>query len=147
MPDSIVSSGGGQGFPPDNADGTPGLIGKDDYTRELAIQRASRRPQTILTGNFADLQRLGADAANGTVNVQSAIVAPDGSDPKDKNVVTPAQSDLAAGEFTRETARTGLLDAPIPAEPRENRSPQVTDPTSQSPQAQAKGTTTTQAKK
>ncbi len=146
----IVATGGGQGFPPDNPDGTPGLIGKDDYTRELAIKNASRRAETVLTGNYADLQRLGADAAVGTVNVQSAIVAPPGSDPKSKNVVTPAQQESARGEFTRETLRTGLLDAPAIPAPRENTSPDPVDPTSTSPRAEAKGSgtsTSTAAKK
>lgn len=144
----IVSSGGGQGFPPDNPDGTPGLIGKDDYTRELAIKNASRRPETVLAGNFADLQRLGADAAAGTVNVQSAIQAPPGIDPKAKNVVTPAEAEASRGEFTRETERKGLIEAPVPGPPPENKSPNPVDPTSTSPRAEVRsGTSTSTAAK
>lgn len=149
MPDSdIVATGGGQGFPPDNPDGTPGLIGKDDYTRELAIKNASRRNETVLAGNFADLQRLGADAANGTVNVQSAVAVPPGVDAKAKTTVTPAQAEASRGEFTRETQRTGLIDAPVPADPPENTSPNPVDPTSQSPRVETRtGTSTSTAVK
>lgn len=149
MPDSnIVASGGGQGFPPDNPDGTPGLIGKDDYTRELAIKNASRRPETVLAGNFADLQRLGADAANGTINIQAAVATPPGIDAKSKSVVTPAQAEASRGEFTRETERTGLIDAPVPADPPENKSPNPVDPTSTSPRAETRtGTSTSTAAK
>lgn len=148
MPDSdIVATGGGQGFPKDNPDGTPGLIGKDDYTRQLAIKNASRKSETVLVGNFADLQRLGADAAAGTVNVQSAIQAPPGVDAKAKNVITPAQADASRGEYTRETARTGLIDEPVPTAPPENKSPNPVDPTSQSPRAETKGNATSATKK
>ena len=143
MPDSdIVATGGGQGFPADNADGTPGLIGKDDYTRELAIKNASRRNETVLAGNFADLQRLGADAAAGTINVQKAVVAPPGVDASAKNVVTPAQAEASRGEFTRETERTGLVTAPLIPDPPENKSPSPVDPTSTSPEARPSSTST-----
>ena len=148
MPDSdIVSTGGGQGFPADNPDGTPGLIGKDDYTRELAIKNASRRNETVLAGNFADLQRLGADAAAGTINVQSAVQAPPGVDPSAKNVVTPAQAEASRGEYTRETERTGLVTAPVIPDPPENTSARVIDPGSTSPKAEPKTSTTTATKK
>lgn len=144
MPDSdIVATGGGQGFPADNPDGTPGLVGKDDYTRELAIKNATRRPETVLAGNFADLQRLGADAASGTVNVQSAVATPPGVDAKAKNVVTPAEAEASRGEFTRETERKGLIDAPVPATPPENKSPNPVDPTSTSPVAEVRSGTST----
>lgn len=144
MPDSdIVATGGGQGFPADNPDGTPGLVGKDDYTRELAIKNATRRPETVLAGNFADLQRLGADAASGTVNVQSAVAIPPGVDAKAKNVVTPAEAEASRGEFTRETERKGLIDAPVPATPPENKSPNPVDPTSTSPVAEVRSGTST----
>ena len=146
MPDSdIVSSGGGQGFPADNPDGTPGLVGKDDYTRELAIKNASRKNETVLSGNFADLQRLGADVAAGTVNVQKAVVAPPGIDPKAENVVTPAQSEANRGEWTRESERAGLVDAPEAVDPPENKSANPVDPTSQSPRAESAGSSTTPA--
>ena len=140
MTDTTFTAGGGQGFPADNPDGTPGLIGKDDYTRQEAIAKLTRKPQTVLAGNFADLQRLGADAAKGTINVQSAVATPPGIDAKDKNVVTPAESEAARGEFTRETSRTGLVDAPIAPTPDENKSPNVVDPTSQSPVAESSST-------
>ncbi len=134
MADSdIVATGGGQGFPPDNADGTPGLIGKDDYTRQLAIHNASRRPQTVVVGNIADIQRYGGDGA---------------AKRGDKGVVSPGQAEAARGEFTRETERTGLLDAPIPADPPENKSPNPVDPTSTSPTTlNRSGTSTSTAAK
>ena len=149
MPDSdIVATGGGQGFPADNPDGTPGLIGKDDYTRELAIKNASRRNEQVIAGNFADLQRLGADAATGTVNVQSAIPAPPGVDLKAKNVISPAESEANRGEFTRETERKGLVEAPARLDPPENKSPNPVDPTSTSPVAEVRsGTSTSTAAK
>lgn len=138
---------GGQGFPPDNRDGTPGLVGKDDYTKWEANQRANASGQTVLVGNLADLQRLGAEAATGTVNVNNAIAAPPGIDTKDKSVVTPAQHDAARGEVTRETIRTGLLPEPPAPVPAENTSPNPVDPGSQSPTSESKGKTTTQAGK
>ena len=150
MPDNtdIVATGGGQGFPPDNADGTPGLIGKDEYTRQLAIRNATRGNEKVLSGNFADLQRLGAEAANGTINIQSVVPAPPGIDLKDKNVVTPAQSEAARGEVTRETIRTGLLEAPPAVDPPENKSPNPVDPTSTSPTTLSRsGTSTSTAAK
>lgn len=129
MPDSdIVSSGGGQGFPPDNADGTPGLIGKDDYTRELAVFNATRRPQTVVVGNIADIQRHGGDGA-----VKRG----------DEGVVSPAQAEASRGEFTRETQRTGLIDAPVAPTPPENKSPNPVDPTSTSPTTQNRSATST----
>lgn len=140
MPDNTQPLTGGGGFPPDNPDGTPGLIGKDDFTRQLEIERANRRPVTALAGNFADLQRLGSEAANN--NAVEGVVAPPGVDPAAKNVVTPAQAESARGEFTRETERTGLIDAPVAPTPPENRSPNPVDPTSTSPQAISRAATT-----
>ncbi len=129
----------GQGFPPENRDGSPALIGKDDYTKWEATQRLSRSGVTVLAGNLADLQRLGGEAANGTVNVQSAIAAPSGIDTKDKNVLSPAQFDASKGEFTRETARTGLVSAPPVPEPVIDKTANPVDPTSQSPTSEKKG--------
>lgn len=129
---------GGQGFPPDNPDGTPGLVGKDEYTKWEATQRMNASGQTVLTGNYADLQRLGADIATGTVNVQSAVAAPPGINPKSSTVVTPAQNDAAKGEFTRETLRVGTLSAPPVPVPAENRSANPVDPGSQSPTSESK---------
>ncbi len=143
MPDNsnnIVATGGGQGFPPDNADGTPGLIGPDEYTRQLAIHKANRGHVSVLAGNIADLQRIGAELANGKA-IAGVAVAP-GVDPTAKNVVTPAQASAARGEFTQETLREGLIDAPLRPEPNENNTPNVVDPTATSPRAEAKGSST-----
>lgn len=131
---------GGQGFPPDNRDGTPALVGKDDYTKWEANQRANASGQTVLVGNFADLQRLGAEAATGgSINVQAAVAAPPGVNVKDSDVVTPAQHDAVRGEVTRETIRTGLLPEPPAPVPAENTSPNPVDPGSQSPTVETKG--------
>ncbi len=145
MPDNsnanIVATGGGQGFPPDNADGTPGLIGPDEYTRQLAIHKATRGHQTVLAGNIADLQRIGAELANG--KAIAGVAAAPGVDPTAKNVVTPAQASAASGEWTQETEREGLISAPLPPTPRENNTPNVIDPTATSPRAEAKTSSTT----
>ncbi len=146
MPDNQIPQGG-QGFPADNADGTPSLVGKDDYTKWEATQRINKGHADVLVGNLADLQRIGADAAVGTVNVQSAVVAPPGIDAKSKDVITPAQQEAARGEWTRETERTGLVDAPAPNVPAENFSPNPVDPTSTSPTTQASGKSATSATK
>lgn len=128
----------GQGFPADNhRTGEPGLVGKDDFTREYEIGRLQRGRQQALSGNFADLQRIGAALAVDGKLPQG--VAPPGINPKDENVLTPAQHDAAKGEWTVESERAGLIPrrpAPIPAE---NRDADSIDPTSTSPQVQAKG--------
>lgn len=144
MPDN-TNPVGGQGFPPDNRDGTPSLIGKDDYTKWEATQRMNASGQTVLTGNYADLQRLGAEAANGSINVQNVVAGPPGVNLKSDNVVTPAQHDAARGEVTRETIRTGLLPEPPAPVPAENNSPNPVDPGSQSPTSEAKGSSTPQS--
>ena len=137
MPDTTPNApASGTGFPADNRDGTPSLVGKDDYTKWEATQRINKGHQDVLVGNLADLQRIGADAAVGTVNVQSAVVAPPGVDPKSKSVVTPAQHEASRGEFTRETARTGLVTAPLPPTPNVDNTPNPVDPTSQSPRVE-----------
>lgn len=141
MPDSqnTVSSStepapvGGQGFPQENRDGSPALIGKDDFTKQYEIGRLTRGRTEVLAGNYADLQRLGGQIAAGTVNVQAAIGIPAGIDPKDSTVLTPAQADAAKGEYNVETARTGLVAAPPVPVPRENKDPESIDPTSVSP--------------
>lgn len=141
---------GGQGFPPDNKDGTPSLIGKDEYTRWEATQRLNRVPTTVLAGNFADLQRLGTEVATNTT-VNSALAPPPGINPKDDNVVTPAQQEAARGEWTRETERVGTLDAPPAHVPADNTEPDSIDPGSQSPvqvsKQDQKSTTTATAPK
>lgn len=146
MPDSdIVSTGGGQGFPADNPDGTPGLIGPDDYTRELRVKRATARPQAALAGNFADLQRLGAQAAE--TNSDTAFATPPGADANDKNVVSGIKAEANQGIWNRETERYGLVEAPPAVDPPENKSPRVIDPGSTSPKAEAKASTTVPTKK
>lgn len=128
---------GGQGFPADNRDGTPSLIGKDDFTKQYEIAKLERGQQQVLTGNIADLNRIGAALA-----VEGKLpqgVAPAGVDPKDDNVLTPAQSDASRGEWTVESAREGLVPEPIPPTPKPNTEPNSVDPTSVSPRAEAKG--------
>lgn len=139
MPDTqSTPPAGGQGFPPENSDGSPSLVGKDDYTKWEATQRLNKGNVTVLSGNYADLQRLGASAATGTVNVNNAVAAPPGYTLTDKNVVTPAQHEAARGEFTRETQRTGLVSAPVAPEPNVDNTPNPVDPGSQSPTVEAK---------
>lgn len=132
------------GFPPANPDGTPALIGPDEYTKKTRIDRINQNNTTVLSGNYADLQRAGADAAvDGKAGTSTdAYAAPPGIDPKDEKVVTPAQHEAAKGEWTRETERTGLLTEPEVAPPADNDSPDSIDPTSVSPTV-ADGTSTT----
>lgn len=138
--DSNYPPQSGRGFPPDNKDGTPGLIGPDEYARWDRIQRASRQPRTVLSGNIADMQRLGAEVANSSsATVNSALAAPPGVDPKNENVLTPAQAEALDGQWTRETERTGLLGPPPAHVPAENTEPDSIDPGSQSPVQVPKG--------
>jgi hypothetical protein len=151
MPDSQNTTNtdnvqGGQGFPADNRDGTPGLIGKDAFTIKYETEKLNRGHTTVLTGNYADLQRLGGQIASGTVNPQSAVVAPPGVDVKDKSVLTPAQHDAARGEWTVESERAGLVSQPVPPIPSPDNSPNSVDPTSVSPRAETKGTPTSSTK-
>lgn len=134
MPEN--TPGSGLGFPPDNPDGTPGLVGKDDYTRWEATQRINKSHDTVLAGNYADLQRIGAELAVG--NAVKGVAAPPGVDPKSPNVVTPAQHEAARGEYTRETARTGLVDERVGPEPAVNTTANPVDPGSKSPTVEAK---------
>lgn len=149
MADDLISTGGGQGFPADNPDGTPGLIGPDEYTKQSRIARILGNNTTVLSGNIADMQRAGADVAIG--KPAPGVAAPPGIDVKSDKVVTPAQAEAARGEYTRETERTGLLDAPAIPDPPENTSPNPVDPTSTSPRVEAKNpsatSTSTAAKK
>lgn len=128
-----------RGFPAENRDGSPSLIGKDDFTREYEMGRLQRGRQEVLSGNYADLQRLGAQIATGTVNPQTAIGVPAGIDTKDKDVLSPAQHDAAKGEWTVESERAGLVSAPPPPVPDPNTEPNSVDPTSVSPEVQSKG--------
>ena len=146
MADDLISTGGGQGFPKDNPDGTPGLIGPDEYTKQYRIARILGNNTTVLTGNIADVQRAGAEVASG--KTVAGVAAPPGTDVKSEKVVTPAQQEASRGEFTRETERTGLLEAPPAPVPPENKSPNPVDPTSTSPRAEIRsGTSTSTAAK
>lgn len=131
------------GFPTENRDGTPALVGPDEYTRQLLRQRADRDYTTqVVAGNFADLQRMGADKVQGSSSsnaVGDAIASPPGLDIKDSSVISPAQQEAARGEWTRETERTGLLDAPAAHVPAENADPNPVDPGSVSPTVESKG--------
>lgn len=134
-----------RGFPADNRDGTPGLIGPDEHTRSLIRARADKvSGANVAVGNYADLQRLGADAAQGVGTAPKAIATAPGVDIKNSTVISPAQAEAAKGEYTRETERAGLLDAPTPATPAENREPNPVDPGSVSPTTEAKGSSTIQ---
>ena len=145
MPDSQNTTGtdnqprGGQGFPADNhRTGEPGLIGKDDFTKQYEMGRLERGRVEVLAGNFADLQRLGQQVAEGTINVNKAVAAPPGVDVKDDKVVSAVQHDANKGEWNRETERAGLVDAPPDPIPAENKEPDSIDPTSTSPQPVSK---------
>lgn len=147
MPDSINTTdtppAGGQGFPANNPDGTPGLVGPDEYTRWVNIQRYTRPPnQIVVGGNFADLQRMGEVVAGGPGvkgSANPAIATAPTVDPSADNYVTAPQAEAARGEWTRETERVGLLDAPPAPVPAENKEPNAVDPTSVSPTTESKG--------
>lgn len=150
MPDTTNTTGsdnqprGGQGFPQENRDGSPTLVGPDEYTKAIQMERLNRGHTTVVGGNFADLQRLGEQIAGGkgtSTSVASAIAPPPGLDVKDDNVVTAPQNEAARGEWTRETERVGLLDAPLAPEPAENKDPTPVDPGNQSPTVATKGDT------
>lgn len=153
MPDSHTSAGDSKsssndppltssaGFPPENKDGTPGLIGPDDFTRQLMLARANKVGGTaVVGGNYADLQRMGEVAATGDKN--PAFQAGPGVDLSSDRYVTAAQAEAARGEWTRETERTGLLTEPPAPEPKENKSADPVDPTSTSPTTRASGSST-----
>lgn len=153
MPDNdYTHNTGGEGFPVDNPDGTPGLIGPSDNLRRIMVDKYTRPAnQSAVGGNYADLQRLGANIAGGpgTVSTFNAVLdTGPGIDPKADNIVTPAQSEASRGEWTRETERVGLLGSPPEFVPAENKSPNPVDPTATSPTVEAKGkSATTQAAK
>jgi hypothetical protein len=92
---------------------------------------------------------MGADVAAGISSGTNAkaIASPPGLDIKDKDVLSPAQAEAARGEWTRETERTGLLDAPPAPVPAENRDPNPVDPGSVSPTVESKGSTSPTAPK
>lgn len=118
MPDATTPIPQGRGFPPPNPDGTPALIGPDEQTREIARRRAEKGHVVTVTGNYADIQRLGASlAANSTTKLAGVeLGSPPGVDVTDDNVVSPAQSDALRGEYTVESAREGAVKPPEPLE-------------------------------
>lgn len=132
-----------QGFPPAKSDGSPALVGPDDYTRELRRQRAEARPQTALAGNLADLHRLGAQGA--ATASDPAFATPPGVDASDDDVVSGIEAEGKVGIWNRETERFGLVDAPEAPTPPENTQTDSVDPTSVSPEVQTKGSTTAKA--
>lgn len=150
MPDTTNTTGtddaprGGQGFPAENPDGTPALIGQDAYTKQVQLDRINRGNVTVLTGNYADLQRMGETLAGGpgaAKNLSDAFAAPPGVNVSDENVMTPPQAAAAAGRYDRETIRTGLAEAPPAPTPRENKETNSVDPGSVSPKAESSGST------
>lgn len=119
-------------------DGNMVDVGAGASTRE-AIEARLRPRETVVVGNLADLQRMGAELAqtdkgllaSSVVTAESVNVAADAT-------VTPAQNDENKGEITRETVRTGAAGPLIKAReaamaPRENKEPDSVDPTSVSP--------------
>lgn len=128
------------GFPPPNADGTPALVGPDDYTRNILLERANRKVTHSVTGNYADIQRIVAQLAQDS---KTSIAGTDLNTPNvdltSDEYVSPAQSSAAQGLVTLETIRTGLLtEAPAPTPP-ENTDANPVDPGSQSPTSEPKG--------
>lgn len=145
MPDNKVSTSsdiprGGQGFPTENRDGSPTLVGPDDYTRYVQMKRLDPdRPRHAATGNLADLDRLGKLATGSSSPADAFVIAPHaGVDPKD--VVTPAERDAFMGIYNTETARTGLVDAPPVDKGGDGHTEAVVrDPGSQSPEIVSEG--------
>jgi DNA-directed RNA polymerase subunit RPC12/RpoP len=104
-----------------------------------AIERRLQPRRSVVVGNFADLQRMGAElAATEKGALASTVVTAEPVDVKSNAVVTPHEDDAMKADITRETVRTGEADPLIEeqnrqAAPRENREPNPVDPTSQSP--------------
>lgn len=135
MPDNEYPPQGGQGWPTD-----PNHRGPDEYTKWVQLQRLNNGPQDVAVGNFADLQRAGADKTQGVSNTTSdkAIAAPPGYDLKDDNVISPAQLEASRGEWTRETERVGLLGSPPQDQGGDGHAESVVvDPTSTSPKVES----------
>lgn len=80
-------------------------------TREALEARLAPRT-TVVGGNYADLQRMGGEAA-----VKGKGTLPPGVEKED--VSTAADAEAERGEFTRETERTGQVKAPEPETPAE----------------------------
>ena len=128
------------GFPPANPDGSPALVGPDDYTRHIAIERANRKITRSVTGNYADIQRMVAQAAqDGNVKVANTDLNTPNLELTEDEFVSPAQAATAKGEVNLETIRTGLLTEAPAEDPPENFEANPVDPGSQSPTAEPKG--------
>jgi hypothetical protein len=112
--------------------------GMGDSTRAAIQQRLEPR-RTVVVGNLADLQRMGADLAQTDKGpLASAVVTAESVDVSEDNIVTPAEDDALKQEINRETVRTGDAEPLIRARekamaPRDNREPDSVDPTSTSP--------------
>lgn len=79
--------------------------GLSESTRTALQARLAPRA-TVVVGNIADLQRIGADAAVGdSVNVAQNVSTPQVN--SGQEIITPAQDDARKGLVTRETERTG----------------------------------------
>ena len=129
-----------RGFPPANPDGTPALVGPDEYSRYIDRRRAERPTTHSVTGNYADIQRIVAQLAQDN---KSTLAGTDLNTPNveltEDEYVSPAQSAAAQGHVDLETIRTGLLtEAPVP-DPPENFDANPVDPGAQSPTAEPKG--------
>lgn len=131
---------GGQGFPAENKDGSPALVGPDDYTRYVQMKRLDpNRPRHAATGNLADLDRLGKLATGSSSPADAFVIAPH-ANVDEKDVVTPAERDAFMGIYNTETARTGLVDAPPLDQGGDGHTEAVVrDPGSQSPEVVSEG--------
>lgn len=85
--------------------------GADQSTRDALTQRLAPR-KAVVTGNYADLQRAGAEAASaGNAGLGDGVALPGNLD--HKHVQTPAEADKAQGLTTVETVRVdGGSDLP-----------------------------------
>lgn len=104
--------------------------GRDPVLQGI-IERQLQGPRTVVAGNLADLQRMGAE--NAPKKGEKAFVMPPTTT---DNVVTPAEDDALQGLETRETIRAGIdveTDVNAGASAR-NTDPDPVDPTSQGPE-------------
>lgn len=111
-------------------------IGLDEVGRQAALRRLAPR-QAPVVGNFADLQRMGADALTDEQGDEFQL-APG----QDADAIThPATHDAESGLITREVERVGKADAIRKAQEKAEEDarvvdtrPDVIDPDSKSPQ-------------